>query len=159
VDFLARQTPGFSGADIANVCNEAALIAARKGKSSIDKQDFMDAIDRVIGGLEKKNKIISPHEKRVIAFHESGHASVSWLLQYAHPLVKVTIVPAEMPWALPGTCRKKGKSPRVNSCWMRSARPWADARRSRLFSELFPPAPERPGKNTKQAYAMVSIYG
>jgi ATP-dependent metalloprotease FtsH len=93
VDFLAKQTPGFSGADIANVCNESALIAARKSKSFIDKQDFMDAIDRIIGGLEKRNKIISLHEKQVIAYHEAGHASVSWLLQYAHPLVKVTIVP------------------------------------------------------------------
>jgi cell division protease FtsH len=92
-DFLAKQTPGFSGADIANVCNESALIAARKNKSLIDKQDFMDAIDRIVGGLEKRNKIISPEEKKVIAFHESGHASVSWLLEHAHPLVKVTIVP------------------------------------------------------------------
>lgn len=93
VEFLARQTPGFSGADIANVCNESALIAARKNKNIIEKQDFLDAIDRIVGGLEKKNKIISQHEKKVIAFHESGHASVSWLLEYAHPLVKVTIVP------------------------------------------------------------------
>jgi len=93
VDFLARQTPGFSGADIANVCNESALIAARKNKNIIEKQDFLDAIDRIVGGLEKKNKIISQHEKKVIAFHESGHAAVSWLLEYAHPLVKVTIVP------------------------------------------------------------------
>ena len=93
VEFLAKQTPGFSGADIANVCNESALIAARKSKIVIDKQDFMDAIDRIIGGLEKRNKIISLHEKKVIAYHESGHASVSWLLEYAHPLVKVTIVP------------------------------------------------------------------
>lgn len=93
IEFLAKQTPGFSGADIANVCNESALIAARKNKNIIEKQDFLDAIDRIIGGLEKRNKIISPHEKRVIAFHESGHATTSWLLEYAHPLVKVTIVP------------------------------------------------------------------
>lgn len=93
VGFLAKQTPGFSGADIANVCNEAALIAARKEKETIDRQDFMDAIDRIIGGLEKRNKIISPQEKRVIAFHEAGHASISWLLEHAHPLVKVTIIP------------------------------------------------------------------
>ncbi|MGE5424821.1 MAG: ATP-dependent metallopeptidase FtsH/Yme1/Tma family protein, partial [Syntrophothermus sp.] len=93
IDFLAKQTPGFSGADIANVCNESALIAARRNKTEIGRQDFMDAIDRIIGGLEKRNKIISPHEKKVIAFHEAGHASVSWLLEYAHPLVKVTIVP------------------------------------------------------------------
>ncbi len=93
VAFLAKQTPGFSGADIANVCNESALIAARKNKSVIEKQDFLDAIDRIIGGLEKRNKIISVHEKKVIAYHESGHATTSWLLEYAHPLVKVTIVP------------------------------------------------------------------
>ncbi len=93
VAFLAKQTPGFSGADIANVCNESALIAARKNKKVIGKQDFMDAIDRIIGGLEKRNKIISKDEKKVIAYHESGHAAVSWLLEHAHPLVKVTIVP------------------------------------------------------------------
>ena len=93
VEFLARQTPGFSGADIANVCNESALIAARKGNKVITRQDFIDAIDRIVGGLEKRNKIISPDEKKVIAFHEAGHAAVSWMLEYAHPLVKVTIVP------------------------------------------------------------------
>jgi cell division protease FtsH len=93
VSFLAKQTPGFSGADIANVCNESALIAARKNKTTIEKQDFLDAIDRIIGGLEKRNKIISQHEKKVIAYHESGHATTSWLLEFAHPLVKVTIVP------------------------------------------------------------------
>ena len=93
IEFLARQTPGFSGADIANVCNESALIAARKLHKSISRQDFMDAIDRIIGGLEKKNKIISPKEKQVVAHHEAGHAAVSWLLEYANPLVKVTIVP------------------------------------------------------------------
>jgi len=93
VDFLSKQTPGFSGADIANVCNEAALIAARNGHDSVERQDFMDAIDRIIGGLEKRNKIITAKEKKVIAFHEAGHASISWLLEHAHPLVKVTIVP------------------------------------------------------------------
>jgi len=92
-EFLARQTPGFSGADIANVCNEAALIAARKNKSLVERQDFLDAVDRIIGGLEKRNKIISQAEKKVIAYHEAGHATVSWLLEFAHPLVKVTIVP------------------------------------------------------------------
>ena len=92
-DFLAKQTPGFSGADIANVCNEAALIAARKNHESVDKQDFLDAVDRIVGGLEKKNKIISVGEKKTIAFHEAGHATISWLLEHAHPLVKVTIVP------------------------------------------------------------------
>ena len=92
-DFLAKQTPGFSGADIANVCNEAALIAARKLKKSVDKQDFLDAVDRIVGGLEKKNKIITESEKKTIAFHEAGHATVSWMLEHAAPLVKVTIVP------------------------------------------------------------------
>lgn len=93
VDLLARQTPGFSGADIANVCNEAALIAARGNKTLVEKKDFLDAIDRIVGGLEKRSKIITFEEKKVIAFHEAGHASVSWLLRYAHPLIKVTIVP------------------------------------------------------------------
>ena len=93
IDFLSKQTPGFSGADIANVCNEAALIAARKNKKSVGKQDFLDAVDRIVGGLEKKNKIITPGEKRTIAFHEAGHAMTSWFLEHAAPLVKVTIVP------------------------------------------------------------------
>ena len=92
-EFLAKQTPGFSGADIANVCNEAALIAARKDKTAVEKQDFLDAVDRIVGGLERKSKIISPEEKRTIAFHEAGHATVSWLLPYANPLLKVTIIP------------------------------------------------------------------
>lgn len=92
-EFMARQTPGFSGADIANVCNEAALIAARKSKKLVGKEDFLDAVDRIVGGLEKKNKIISKDEKRAVAYHESGHATISWLLEHAHPLVKVTIVP------------------------------------------------------------------
>ncbi len=93
IDLLARQTPGFSGADIANVCNEAALIAARKGKTAVSKQEFLDAVDRIVGGLEKKSKILTPEERKAIAFHEAGHATVSWLLEYAAPLVKVTIVP------------------------------------------------------------------
>ena len=93
IDFLAKQTPGFSGADIANLCNEAALIAARKDKKFVQKQDFLDAVDRIVGGLEKKNKIITKEEKKAIAYHEAGHATISWLLEHAHPLVKVTIVP------------------------------------------------------------------
>ena len=93
IDFLAKQTPGFSGADIANVCNEAALIAARKGKTAVSKQEFLDAVDRIVGGLEKKTKILTPEERKTIAFHEAGHATVSWLLEHAAPLVKVTIVP------------------------------------------------------------------
>ena len=92
-DFLAKQTPGFSGADIANVCNEAALCAARKGKKKIERRDFLDAIDRIVGGLEKRTKVLTEHEKRVVSYHESGHASVSWLLRWANPLIKVTIVP------------------------------------------------------------------
>ncbi len=92
-EFLAKQTPGFSGADIANVCNEAALVAARKNKQQIEKQDFLDAVDRIVGGLEKRTKVLTDHEKRVVAYHESGHASVSWLLRWADPLIKVTIVP------------------------------------------------------------------
>ncbi|MEE3148445.1 MAG: peptidase M41, partial [Bacteroidota bacterium] len=92
-EFMAKQTPGFSGADIANVCNEAALIAARQGKAAVGRQDFLDAVDLIVGGLEKKNKIITPEEKRAIAFHEAGHATVSWMLEHAAPLVKVTIVP------------------------------------------------------------------
>ena len=93
IDFLSRQTPGFSGADIANVCNEAALYAARKGRDQVIHQDFLDAVDRIIGGLEKRTKIISEEEKRTIAFHEAGHAVVSWLVEFASPLVKVSIVP------------------------------------------------------------------
>lgn len=93
IEFLARQTPGFSGADIANVCNEAALIAARRDKTIVEKQDFLDAVDRIVGGLERKNKIITPQEKRTIAYHEAGHATVSWMLEHAHPLLKVTIIP------------------------------------------------------------------
>ena len=93
IEFLSKQTPGFSGADIANVCNEAALIAARKNKTKVERQDFLDAIDRIIGGLEKKNKIISPNEKKTIAYHEAGHATISWMLEHANPLVKVTIIP------------------------------------------------------------------
>ena len=93
IGFLSKQTPGFSGADIANVCNEAALIAARKDKPAVEKQDFLDAIDRIVGGLERRSKIISPQEKCLIAIHESGHATVSWMLEHANPLLKVTIIP------------------------------------------------------------------
>ena len=92
-EFLARQTPGFSGADIANVCNEAALIAARNGKKFVQKEDFMNAVDRIVGGLEKRSKITTEEERKCIANHEAGHATLSWLLEHANPLVKVTIVP------------------------------------------------------------------
>ncbi len=116
-EFFARQTPGFSGADIANVCNEAALIAARKSKEKIEKDDFLSAIDRIVGGLERKSKIITPNEKKVIAYHESGHASVSWMLEHAHPLVKVTIVP-------------RGKS--LGAAWY-----LPDERQITTFSQMF----------------------
>lgn len=112
--FLARQTPGFSGADIANVCNEAALIAARNNKKCVAKEDFLAAIDRIIGGLERKNKIITDEEKRVIAYHEAGHATVSWILENASPLIKVTIIPRGKALGLRGTCPKSGKSPRAS---------------------------------------------
>ena len=160
IDFLARQTPGFSGADIANICNEAALIAARKNKTSIEKQDFLDAIDRVIGGLEKKNKIISPHEKRVIAFHESGHASVSWLLEHAHPLVKVTIVPRGnslgAAWYLPEERQITTKDQLLDEiCAALGGR----AAEEIIFGVISTGALSDLEKITKQSYAMVSIYG
>jgi ATP-dependent metalloprotease FtsH len=160
VDFLARQTPGFSGADIANVCNEAALIAARKGKKSIEKQDFLDAIDRIVGGLEKKNKIISPHEKKVIAYHESGHASVSWLLEHAHPLVKVTIVPRGQAlgaaWYLPEERQITTREQMIDEiCAALGGR----AAEEVVFGTISTGALSDLEKITKQAYAMVSIYG
>jgi cell division protease FtsH len=160
VEFLARQTPGFSGADIANVCNEAALIAARKNKTSIDKQDFLDAVDRIIGGLEKKNKIITIHEKKVIAYHESGHATVSWLLQYAHPLVKVTIVPRGnslgAAWYMPEE-RQITTTEQITDeiCAALGGR----AAEEIVFGQISTGALSDLEKITKQAYAMVSIFG
>ena len=160
VDFLARQTPGFSGADIANVCNEAVLIAARKNKTSIDKQDFLDAIDRIIGGLEKKNKIISPQEKKVIAYHEAGHASVSWLLEHAHPLVKVTIVPRGnslgAAWYLPEERQITTTDQLMDEiCAALGGRVAEDI----IFGKISTGALSDLEKITKQAYAMVTIYG
>src|ERR1041385_9075492 len=160
IEFLARQTPGFSGADIANVCNEAALIAARRSKTSIEKQDFLDAIDRIIGGLEKKNKIISPHEKKVIAYHESGHAAVSWLLQYAHPLVKVTIVPRGSAlgaaWYLPEERQITTTEQILDEiCAALGGR----ASEEIIFGAISTGALSDLEKITKQAYAMVSIFG
>jgi ATP-dependent metalloprotease FtsH len=160
IDFLARQTPGFSGADIANVCNEAALIAARKNKQSIDKQDFLDAIDRIIGGLEKKNKIISVHEKKVIAYHEAGHATVSWLLEYAHPLVKVTIVPRGnslgAAWYLPEERQITTTEQILDEiCAALGGR----ASEEIVFGKISTGALSDLEKITKQAYAMVTIYG
>jgi cell division protease FtsH len=160
IDFLARQTPGFSGADIANVCNEAALIAARRSKTSIEKQDFLDAIDRIIGGLEKKNKIISPQEKKVIAYHEAGHASVSWLLEHAHPLVKVTIVPRGnalgAAWYLPEERQITTTEQLIDEiCAALGGR----ASEEIVFGAISTGALSDLEKITKSAYAMVSIFG
>ena len=159
-DFLAKQTPGFSGADIANVCNEAALMAARKGKNEIDKQDFLDAVDRIIGGLEKKNKIISPEEKKVIAFHEAGHATTSWLLQYAHPLVKVTIVPRGnslgAAWYLPEERQITTKEQMYHEM---IATLGGRAAEQVVFGQISTGALSDLEKVTKQAFAMVTYYG
>jgi len=160
IDFLARQTPGFSGADIANVCNESALIAARKSHKTVSRQDFMDAIDRIIGGLEKKNKIISGREKEVIAHHEAGHATVSWLLQYANPLVKVTIVPRGKSlgaaWYLPEERQITTKAQMADEmCAALGGR----AAEEVIFGEISTGALNDLEKVTKQAYAMVAYYG
>jgi ATP-dependent metalloprotease FtsH len=160
IDFLARQTPGFSGADIANLCNEAALIAARRNKTVVDKQDFLDAVDRVIGGLEKKNKIITPHEKKVIAYHEAGHATVSWLLQHAHPLVKVSIVPRGnslgAAWYLPEERQINTKDQIVDEiCAALGGR----AAEEIVFGAVSTGALSDLEKITKQAYATVTIFG
>ena len=159
-EFLAKQTPGFSGADIANVCNEAALMAARKGKDEIDKQDFLDAVDRIIGGLEKKNKIITPEEKKVIAFHEAGHATTSWLLQYAHPLVKVTIVPRGnslgAAWYLPEERQITTKEQMYHEM---IATLGGRAAEQVVFGQISTGALSDLEKVTKQAFAMVTYYG
>ncbi len=160
VDFLARQTPGFSGADIANVCNEAALIAARRSRESVGKQDFLDAVDRIVGGLEKKNKIISQAEKKTIAFHEAGHATISWLLEHAHPLVKVTIVPRGKAlgaaWYLPEERSITTKEQLLDEmCSALGGR----AAEEIIFGKISSGAQNDLEKITKQAYAMVSIFG
>jgi len=160
VDFLAKQTPGFSGADIANVCNESALIAARKNRESVGKQDFLDAVDRIIGGLEKKNKIISQEEKKTIAYHEAGHATISWLLEHAHPLVKVTIVPRGKAlgaaWYLPEERSITTKDQLLDE--MASAL-GGRAAEEIIFGKISSGAQNDLEKVTKQAYAMVSIFG
>lgn len=158
--FLAKQTPGFSGADIANVCNEAALTAARHGKKSIDKQDFLDAIDRIVGGLEKKNKIITESERRAIAFHEAGHASISWLLEYAHPLVKVTIVPRGKAlgaaWYLPEERQLTTKEQMLDEiCSTLGGR----AAEEVVFGKISTGALNDLEKVTRQAYAIVTYFG
>ena len=160
IDFLARQTPGFSGADIANICNEAALIAARKKKTSVSKQDFLDAVDRIIGGLEKKDKIITPGEKKAIAYHEAGHATTSWLLEHAHPLVKVTIVPRGRSlgaaWYLPEERQITTTDQLLDDmCSALGGR----AAEQLIFGKISTGALSDLEKVTKQAYAMVSIYG
>lgn len=160
VDFLSRQTPGFSGADIANVCNEAALIAARKDKKQVEKQDFLDAIDRIVGGLEKKNKIISLAEKKTIAYHEAGHATISWMLEHASPLVKVTIIPRGKSlgaaWYLPEerqiTTTEQMMDEMVATLGGRAAE-------DIVFGKISTGALNDLERVTKQAYAMVAYFG
>ena len=159
-EFLAKQTPGFSGADIANVCNEAALIAARNDKKAVDKQDFLDAVDRIVGGLEKKNKIVTPDEKRAIAIHEAGHATVSWMLEHAAPLVKVTIVPRGQSlgaaWYLPEERLIVRPDQMLDEmCATMGGR----AAERVVFDKISTGALSDLEKVTRQARAMVTIYG
>lgn len=160
VDFLSRQTPGFSGADIANVCNEAALIAARRNKTRVDKEDFLSAVDRIIGGLEKKNKIFTREEKWAVAVHEAGHATISWMLQYADPLVKVTIVPRGMAlgaaWYLPEERQLITKENLLDKmCSLLGGR----AAEELVLGTIGTGAVNDLERSTKQAYAMVAYYG
>lgn len=160
IDFLSKQTPGFSGADIANVCNEAALTAARKNKKEVDKQDFLDAVDRIVGGLEKKNKIITPEEKYAIAIHEAGHATISWLTEHASPLVKVTIVPRGMSlgaaWYLPEERQIVRTEQMLDEmCATMGGR----AAEKVIFDKISTGALSDLEKVNKQARAMVTIYG
>jgi len=160
VEFLAQQTPGFSGADIANMCNEAALIAARKSKKAIHHQDFLDAVDRIVGGLEKKNKVITPKEKKVIAYHEAGHATVSWMLEHAAPLVKVTIVPRGQSlgaaWYLPAERMIVQTEQMLDEmCATLGGR----AAERIIFDKISTGALSDLEKVTKQARAMVTVYG
>jgi AFG3 family protein len=158
---LAEQTPGFAGADIANVCNEAALIAARKNKEAVDMQDFQDAVDRVIGGLEKKNKIISPEEKKIIAYHEAGHAICGWFLEHAYPLLKVTIVPRGT--AALGYAQYTPKeqylynTDQLNDqiCMTLGGRASEDI----FFGKISTGAQNDLQQITRTAYAMVTVYG
>ncbi len=160
IKFLAKQTPGFSGADIANVCNESALIAARRGAKEVERQDFLDAIDRIIGGLEKRNKIITTDEKKTIAFHEAGHATISWMLKYAHPLVKVTIVPRGKAlgaaWYLP-----EERQITTTEQILDEMCATLGGRASELinFDKISTGALNDLEKVTKQAYAMIAYYG
>jgi AFG3 family protein len=160
IKFLARQTPGFSGADIANVCNEAALIAARKGKKAVQKDDFLDAVDRIIGGLEKKNKIISQEEKKTIAYHEAGHATISWLLEHANPLLKVTIIPRGRSlgaaWYLPEERQITTTEQMLDElCATLGGR----ASEEITFNKISTGALNDLERITKTAYAMISFFG
>ncbi|MCK4746535.1 MAG: AAA family ATPase, partial [Bacteroidales bacterium] len=160
LDFLAKQTPGFSGADIANVCNEAALIAARNNKKVVERQDFLDAVDRIIGGLEKKNKIITLEEKTTIAYHEAGHATVSWLLEHANPLVKVTIIPRGKAlgaaWYLPEERQITTTEQLLDEmCAALGGR----ASEEINFDKISTGALNDLERVTKQAYAMVTYFG
>tara|TARA_B110000211_G_scaffold63045_1_gene72068 strand:+ start:270 stop:2330 length:2061 start_codon:yes stop_codon:yes gene_type:complete len=160
IEFLAQQTPGFSGADIANMCNEAALIAARGNKKAIHHQDFLDAVDRIVGGLEKKNKVITPKEKKTIAFHEAGHATVSWMLEHAAPLVKVTIVPRGQSlgaaWYLPAERMIVQTEQMLDEmCATLGGR----AAEKIIFNKISTGALSDLEKVTKQARAMVTVYG
>jgi ATP-dependent metalloprotease FtsH len=160
IAFMAKQTPGFSGADIANVCNEAALIAARKNKTVVEKQDFLDAVDRIVGGLERKTKIISPDEKRTIAYHEAGHATVSWLLEHASPLLKVTIIPRGRAlgaaWYLP---EERQLTTREQILDEMAYALGGRASEELVFGRISTGALSDLEKITKQAYAMVSFFG
>ncbi|WP_294598518.1 ATP-dependent zinc metalloprotease FtsH [uncultured Rikenella sp.] len=159
-DFLARQTPGFSGADIANVCNEAALIAARKNKKQVERQDFMDAVDRIIGGLERKNKILTDVEQRAIAYHEAGHATVSWMLKWADPLLKVTIIPRGRAlgaaWYLPDERQITTREQMTHEI---ASLLGGRASEELTFGEISSGALNDLERATKQAYAMVAYYG
>ena len=160
INFLAKQTPGFSGADIANVCNEAALIAARNNHKQVSRQDFMDAVDRIIGGLERKNKIMTEEEKRSVAYHEAGHATISWLLRYGNPLVKVTIVPRGVAlgaaWYLPEERQLTNKEHIMdNLCSLLGGR----AAEEVFLKQTSTGALNDLERATKQAYAMVAYYG
>lgn len=159
-NFLAKQTPGFSGADIANVCNEAALIAARKGKEYVEKQDFLDAIDRIVGGLERKSKILTAEEKKRIAYHESGHATVSWLLEYASPLLKVSIIPRGRSlgaaWYVPEERQISTKTQMFHElCAILGGRAAEDV----VFGEISTGALNDLERANKMAYAIVAYYG
>src|SRR5690606_24418116 len=158
---LAAQTPGFAGAEIANVCNEAALIAARRNKEAVDMQDFQDAVDRVIGGLEKKNKIISPEEKKIVAYHEAGHAVAGWFLEHADPLVKISLVPRGI--AAVGYAQYLRKEQFLcqteqlidDMCMALGGR----AAEELIFGKISTGALSDLERITKMAYSIVSIYG